>query len=216
MRVCFLGLVSLSFLASAWAEEKNLIWHSDPHHPSLQYRFACIGGSSERIIWRNGYPGAVTLKARIKNFDYDGAEEVQIEPGATTNSNLQTQSCGNFDVSVARFSMATPPPPPAPVADAKPTSAAAPKPVEQPAVSMLLRFDPQTEPVPEITTEALASINVGMNQAEVRRRLGAPISKMSIPGDEGLIETHRYNVAPNGTGVVKFANGIVTGVVSSR
>ena len=64
--------------------------------------------------------------------------------------------------------------------------------------------------------EALASITIGMNQAEVKRRLGDPLSKMSIPDDQGLIETYRYQVTKGRPGVVKFTNGIVAGVVSPR
>jgi|HubBroStandDraft_6_1064221.scaffolds.fasta_scaffold269908_2 hypothetical protein len=212
MKFRFLGFVSLLLLHSAWAEEKSPGWLSDPQHPSLQYRFVCIKGS-QRVMWRNGYPGAVTLKARMKSFEYDGMEDVQIEPGATANSDLDTLNCGNFNVTVTRFSMAPPPPPPPPVA-AKAVSAAAPPP--PPPAPILVAFEPQTEPIPEITREALASIAIGMNQAEVRQKLGDPLSKLSIPDDKGLFETYRYNVTGDRQGVVRFANGIVTGIISPK
>jgi hypothetical protein len=212
MKFRFLGFVSLLLLHSAWAEEKSPGWLSDAQHPSLQYRFVCMKGS-ERVVWRNGYPGAVTLKAHMKSFEYDGMEDVQIDPGATANSDLDTLNCGSFQVTVTRFSMAAPPPPPPPVA-AKAASAAAPPP--PPPAPILVAFEPQTEPIPEITTDALASIAVGMKQAEVRQKLGDPLSRLSIPDDRGLIETYRYNVTGDRPGVVKFANGIVTGIISPK
>ena len=64
--------------------------------------------------------------------------------------------------------------------------------------------------------EALASIAIGMNRAEVKRRLGDPLSKMSIPDEQGFIETYRYQVTKGRPGVVKFNNGIVAGIVSPR
>jgi len=198
----------------AWAEDNNPAWLTVPQHPSLQYRFVCIKKEAQRVVWRNGYPGAVTLKAEMKSFTYEGMEDVQIEPGATTNTDLDTLNCGNFRVSVIRFSMAAPPPPPPPSAAAKaPAEPAVPPP---PPAPILARFEVQTEPTPEITLEALASITIGMNQAEVRRRLGDPLSKMSIPDEQGFIETYRYQVTKGRPGVVKFTNGIVAGIVSPR
>lgn len=165
-------------------------------------------------MWRNGYPGAVTLKAQMKSYTYEGMEDVRIEPGGTTNTDLDTLNCGNFQVSVIRFSMAAPPPPPPPSADAKaPAQPAAPPP---PPAPILARFEVQTEPTPEITMEALASITIGMNQAEVRQKLGDPLSKMSIPDEQGFIETYRYQVTKGRPGVVKFTNGIVAGIIPPR
>jgi hypothetical protein len=150
----------------------------------------------------------------MRSFNYDGMEDVQIGPGATANTDLDTLNCGNFQISIARFTMAAPPPPPPPV-DSKPLPAATPIGSVPPVAPILVAFEPQTEPIPEITSEALGSITLGMNQAEVRQRLGDPLSKISIPNDNGLIETYRYNVTHDRTGVVKFANGIVAGITSS-
>jgi hypothetical protein len=143
-------------------------------------------------------------------------EDVEIEPGATTNTILQTLNCGNFQVSVTRFSMAPPPPPPPTSADAKVPAQAKPIDPPPPPAPILARFELQTEPTPEITVEALASITIGMNQTEVKRRLGDPLSKMAIPDDRGLIETYRYQVTKGRPGVVKFTNGMVAGVISPR
>jgi hypothetical protein len=70
--------------------------------------------------------------------------------------------------------------------------------------------------LPQITLEALESVKAGMKKAEVLQNLGEPLSKLSIPEDGMLLETYRYNVAPNHTGTVRFAIGIVTGIVSPR
>ena len=155
----------------------------------------------------------------MRSNTYDGMEDVQIDPGATADTNLQTLNCGNFQVSVTRFSMAAPPPPPPPPASAgvKAVPAAAPKADPPPIAPILVMFERSTEPVPEITPEALASITIGMNQAEVRQKLGEPLSKISIPDDQGLVETYRYQVAPKDRpGVVKFTDGIVVAIVPPR
>ena len=143
MKFRILGFVpALLFCHSAWAEVKGPAWLSDPRHPLLQYRFVCNGGSSQNVIWRNGYPGAVTIKVRTRGYDYDGVEDVQIEPGATADINLQSLNCGNFQVSVTRFSMAVPPPPPPPAAGAgvKAVPAAAPK-ADPPPAPILVMFE---------------------------------------------------------------------------
>jgi hypothetical protein len=144
----------------------------------------------------------------MRSFNYDGMEDVQIGPGATANTDLDTLNCGNFQITIARFTMAAPP------VDSRPLPAATPTGPVPPVAPILVAFEPQTEPLPEITRDALGSITLGMNQAEVRRRLGDPLSKVSIPNDSGLIETYRYNVTHDRTGVVRFANGIVTGITS--
>lgn len=190
-------------------------WLSDAQHPLLQYRFRCSRGT-ETLLWRSGYPGAVTLKARVRSSDYDGVEDVYIEPQGVALSNLQTLYCGSFRVTVTSFLMSAPPiPQPTAAKPAVPTAAAAPAPPLAP-VPTLVRFEPRTEPLPQITLEALESVNPGMKKAEVFQSLGEPLSKLSIPEDGMLIETYRYRVAPNRTGTVRFANGIVTAIVSPR
>ena len=209
MKHHFIGFLSaLLFVHAARAEERGPGWFSDPQHPSLQYRFVCMKGA-QRVIWRNGYPGAVTLKARMLSYTYDGMEDVQIDPGAITNTDLDTLACGSFQISVTRFSMAAPPPPPPTGADAKASAPVAPK-ADPPPAPIMAKFEPQTEPVREIAVEALASIAVGMSQSEVRRRLGEPLSRISIPDENGVIETYRYHVMHDRSGIVKMTNGIVT------
>lgn len=209
----FLPLALL--LPTVCAGETSPQWLSDAQHPSLQYRFQC-GKGAETVVWRNGYPGAVTLKARVRSSSYDGVEDVHIEAQGVAYSNLQTLYCGSFRVNVTSFSMSAPPiPQPAAAKPAAP-AAAAPLATAQAPVPTLVRFEPRTEPLPQITVEALASVNPGMKKAEVLQNLGEPLSKLSIPEDGTLLETYRYNVAPNRTGTVRFANGIVTGIVSPR
>lgn len=211
-----LQFVPLALLLHAvCAGESGPQWLSDPQHPSLEYRFQCARGA-ETIHWRNNYPGAVTLKARVRSADYDGVEDIHIDAQDVAKSDLETLYCGSFRVTVLSFSMARPPAPP-PVA-AKPSAPAAPAPAvtEQAPVPTLVRFEPRTEPLPLITLEALASVKVGMKKADVVQSLGAPLSKLSIPEDGTLLETYRYNIAGGGTSTVRFANGIVTEIVTPR
>jgi hypothetical protein len=188
-------------------------WLSDAQHPLLEYRFQC-GKGAETVLWRNGYPGAITLKARVRSSSYDGVEDVHIEADGVAHSDLQTLYCGSFRVTVIGFSM-SPPPIPQPRA-AKPAAPAAAKTTVEAPVPTLVRFEPRTEPSPQITLEALESVKAGMKKAEVLQNLGEPLSKLSIPEEGELLETYRYNVAHDRTGTVRFANGIVTGIASPR
>jgi hypothetical protein len=64
--------------------------------------------------------------------------------------------------------------------------------------------------------EALESVKAGMKESEVLQNLGEPLSKLSIPENGTLLETYRYGVARDRTGTVRFANGIVTEIVTPR
>jgi hypothetical protein len=201
------------FLSAAWAGENDPGWRSDPQHPLLEYRFVCSRGA-ETGIWRNGYPGAVKLKARIRSSSYEGMEDVQIEPGSTAQSDIDTLYCGTFQVAIAQFSMAAPttPHPGVPkLSSSAGVNAAVPA-----VVPGLLRFEPRTAPLPEITLEALASVRVGMKEAEVLQKLGEPLSRVSIPEEGRLNDSYRYNVAHDRIGVIQFANGAVIGIVTPK
>lgn len=56
-------------------------WQKVPQYPQLEYRTSCLNGQALSILWRNGYPGAVSLKARVKSDTYDGVEDAKIAPG---------------------------------------------------------------------------------------------------------------------------------------
>ncbi len=152
----------------------------------------------------------------MRSSDYDGVEDVHIDAHGVAKSDLETLYCGSFRVTVISFSMSSPPirrtPAPKPAAPV----AAAPAAVEQAPVPTLVRFEPRTEPLPQITLEALESVKAGMKKAEVVQSLGEPLSKLSIPEDGTLQETYRYNVAHDRTGTIRFANGIVTEIVTPR
>ena len=205
-------------LAGVRASGDTTAWQADPQHPLLQYRFECRQGA-ETVLWRSGYPGAVTLQARLKSSSYDGPEEVKIEPQSEARSPLETMYCGSFQVTVVRFVMAPPPPPPpdVPPPDVPPPSdAALANPAAPPPVPGLLRFEPKTEPLPQITVEALESVKVGMKEAEVFQKLGEPISKILIPEEGKLLGTYRYSVAGGRTSAIRLENGVVTGVMSAH
>ncbi len=209
----WLPLALLCAVESARGDSPS--WQSDAQHPLLQYRFECRNGA-ETVLWRSGYPGAVTLKARMKSSSYDGMEDVQIDPQSEARSPLETMYCGTFQVMIARFSMA-PPPVPDPVADPvvpAPSAAAAADPPAPPAVPGLLRFEPRSDPSPQVTPEALESVKVGMKEAELLQKLGEPVSKILIPEEGKLMGTYRYSVAGGHTSAVRLENGIVTGIMS--
>jgi hypothetical protein len=216
MNLAKLRLLPFALLfAAECARGDSPSWQSDPQHPLLQYRFECRNGA-ETVLWRSGYPGAVTLKARMKSSSYDGMEDVKIEPQSEARSPLETMYCGTFQVTVARFSMAPPPVPdpvvPSPVVPDP--SAAAAEAAAPPVVPGLLRFEPPKDPLPQITPQALESVKVGMKEAEVLQKLGEPLSKILIPEEGKLMGTYRYSVAGGHTSAVRLENGIVSGIMS--
>jgi hypothetical protein len=197
------GLLALSQSSSGWK--------SDTHHPKLEYRVKCQREAAT-IEWRNGYPGEITLKAAIGGSGYDGAEDVTVAPGGSAQSALDTMSCSpdSFRVALSSFSMAPPPSPP-PSAPASPVRVPAPD--APPQVPLVARYTPPVNNFPETSVEALASINKGMKQEEVLRKLGPPISRLTIPEEHELIETYRYRLVDDRYGLIRFSNGVVADIV---
>lgn len=181
-------------------------WIQDRAHPQVQYRVKCANGSLT-IDWRNAYPGAVTLKVGINGSGYEGEDQVQIPAGGSSSSDIDTLNCypDLFQISEKKFSMAPPPP----AASPKSTEPAKPAPPPLPTVA------PWVPParLPELAPETFGSIQVGMKQAEVLRRIGNPVSKLSIPEDNALVESYRYPVLSGKVGIIRFSNGAVTEVV---
>lgn len=184
-------------------------WIADALHPNLQYRFIC-NREALSIEWKSSYPGAVTLRARIKGSNYDGQEQVAIPPEGKATSNLETLYCSpeSFEMTEKHFAMASPPAP----TPAKSTELAKPPAPTPPTVA------PWTPPAPlaELAPEALAKVHVGMQRQEVLRRIGNPISKLTIPEDNDLVERYRYPVSSGRIAVITFSNGVVTEVTAPQ
>jgi len=187
-------------------------WISDAQHPELQHQFRCDRGALT-ILWRNGYAGAVTLRAAVVSSTYDGLEDVQIPPGGKAESKPDTLYCslGSLRVTTKKFSMAAPPSPP-PQQLASGVKPPVPAPEEAAPAPLVLKFDPP-EKLPETPLDALAAITVGMKQEDVAQKLGPPLSKVSIPEDGQLIETYRYNTVDGKISIVRFSNGAVTEIL---
>jgi hypothetical protein len=188
-------------------------WRKDPGHPQLEYRISCSKDSLS-ILWRNGYPGAVSLKAHVRSETYDGFEDAKVLPGGTFKSDPETMYCSlsSLNVSVVKFSMAAPPPAPKPtVADNKTN----PSPADSPApevVPPLVLFDSHAEKLPEIAPEKLAQISTGMTREDVVAKLGPPASKLSTQNDGEYLESYQYRLGGNKISVVRFLNGAVSEV----
>jgi hypothetical protein len=73
---------------------------------------------------------------------------------------------------------------------------------------------PVPEPVvKEPTAQDVASVKVGATASEVREALGAPESKVSIPGDDGhMLETCQYWAKGEQIGTIRLDNGRVVSV----
>lgn len=205
----FISIASLLLAACSVAIADDGLRKS-PGHPQLEYRISCAKGSVS-ILWRNGYPGALSLKARVKSKTYDGVEDVQIAPGGTATSDPDTMSCSldTLSVSVVKFSMALPPP----AKLAKMPDAAPKEDPAQTAVPTLIQFDPHAEKLPEIAPEALTQVSKGMKQEDVVAKLGLPASKLSLQDDGIYVESYQYRLAGDKISIVRFSNGIVSEII---
>jgi len=181
-------------------------WIADRAHPEVQYRLKCTKGALN-IDWRSAYPGAVTLKFNVRGSDYDGDDQVVIPPGGIAASDVDTLGCyaPAFQITEKKFSMAPPPPPAAPAKSLEPAKPAA------PVAPTVGQWIPPAH-LPELAPEAIASIHVGMKQQEVVRTIGNPVSKLSIPEENELVESYRYPVLSGRVAIIRFSNGLVTGV----
>jgi hypothetical protein len=67
--------------------------------------------------------------------------------------------------------------------------------------------------IKEPTVEEVASIKVGATASELRSTLGAPESRVSIPGDDGhLLEICQYWAKGEPLGTIRLDNGLVVSV----
>jgi hypothetical protein len=185
----------------------------DVDHPGLQYRVKCHLEVAT-VEWHNGYPGQITLSASVRSdvvgAAYDGNNEnIVVAPGATTESPLETMACypDSFRIRVTRFVMAPPPPPAQTHAKAAPT----PEKVAPP-VLLIPKYVPPVNAVPDISPEALAAVTTGISTEEVLRMLGPPLSKLAVPEPGDLVETFQYQVTNGKSIIVRFSNGLVTGI----
>ena len=187
-------------------------WRKDPQHSQLEYRTSCLKGQALLITWRNGYPGAVAFKARVKSDSYDGIEDAKIDPGATFKSDPDTMYCSldSLRVSVVKFSMAAPPPPPKPVEKVSATKPAPPEPTVPAVPTIQVLFDTNAEKLPEIAPEKLTQISMGMTREDVLAKLGPPASKLSTQDDGEYLESLQYRLGGDKISVVRLSNGIVT------
>ncbi len=208
LRTLYLALLLAGGVLTVQAYDSVTGWIPERAHPQVQYRLKCTRGALT-IQWQNSYPGAVTLKFRVRSSGYDGEEDVTIPPGGSASSDPDTLNCiaSAFEITEKRFSMAAPPVPVTP----KATSADA-KPPAPPPPTVAPWIPPAR--IRELAPETFALIHAGMKREEVVRAIGNPISKLSIPEASDLIETYRYPVSPGRAGTVRFSNGVVKEVVA--
>jgi sulfur carrier protein ThiS len=110
-----------------------------------------------------------------------------------------------------KFTMAAIPPSAQPetprVTSVKPAPEQAPPPV---IVPTLIRFEPQTEKLPEITREQLAQVAVGMKREDVVAKLGPAASKIATENEGAYVESYQYRLGGDKVSFVRFSNGFVT------
>jgi hypothetical protein len=71
--------------------------------------------------------------------------------------------------------------------------------------------------IKEPTVDQVAGIKVGTTSSELRATLGAPESKVSIPGDDGhLLEICQYWAKGEAIGTIRLDNGRVISVQASN
>lgn len=184
-------------------------WMADRTHPQVQYRLKCNQGALT-IQWKNSYPGAVTLKFRVKGSNYDGEDDVTIPAEGSATSDPDTFYCiaNAFEITEKRFSMAAP----APII---PVAANPHKPEEPKPIPTVVPWTPPAKVI-ELAPEKLALVHVGMKGDDVVRLLGDPTSKLSIPEETEILETYRYPVSAGRASTIYLSNGIVTKILISQ
>lgn len=190
-------------------------WRTDPRHPELQFRVKCHRETAT-IQWRSAYPGEVTAKFSVRSSTYDGIDGVTVPPAGIAETSLETEYCSPsaFAINVTRFNMLPPPPPPppAPAAKGEPAKAAAKADAPVPPVLYIPRYQAPEE-LPTVSVQAISAIRVGMAREQVLEKLGAPLSQISVPEDDGeLHETLHYNLPENRPSSIRLSNGTVVEV----
>jgi hypothetical protein len=85
------------------------------------------------------------------------------------------------------------------------------------AVAPIAPIAPVEPVVKEPTAQDVAGIKVGASANEIREALGAPESKVSIPGDDGhLLEICQYWAKGEQIGTIRLDNGRVVSVQTSN
>jgi len=65
-------------------------------------------------------------------------------------------------------------------------------------------------PAVPVSPELFASIDVGMARSEVLDKLGKPPGSITIPGDDGFVETWTYQLTDGSTAKLHIEKGVVT------
>ena len=208
MQIRNLALVAVFAGMSSLAAQSVSGWRPLAGHPELQYQIKCQREEAI-VMWRNHYPGAVTLTAGIKSYSYQGVEDVTVPPDGSAQSPLETMQCSpeGFGVNVSRFFMAAPPPRKAAVATAQPKA-----PVAQKAPEVLIPPYTRPEKLPTVSRTAVEAVKVGMSRDQVLRALGAPASQVAIPEEDQLLESLHYSVSDDEVSTIRLTNGVVSSV----
>jgi|SRR5271165_4505056 len=65
-------------------------------------------------------------------------------------------------------------------------------------------------PAVPVSPEVFASIDAGMTRSAVLDKLGKPPGSITIPGDDGFVETWTYQLTDGTTAKLHIENGVVT------
>ncbi|MGA2602521.1 MAG: hypothetical protein ABSH09_36625 [Bryobacteraceae bacterium] len=65
-------------------------------------------------------------------------------------------------------------------------------------------------PTVPVSPEMFASIDVGMARSDVLDKLGKPPGSITIPGDDGFVETWTYQLTDGSTAKLHIEKGVVT------
>jgi hypothetical protein len=71
-------------------------------------------------------------------------------------------------------------------------------------------------PIVPVSPEVFASIDVGMSRSAVLDKLGKPAGSITIPGDDGFVETWTYQLTDGSSAKLHIEKGVVTSRDTSR
>jgi hypothetical protein len=183
--------------------------------PSIRFQFKHTYGKPVTVTWRIESTDDLALKDHATNLGVvtDGAKALMVNTSILMKSTdavfaeslLLRKPCkaGTLQVKVLKvtYYLSTDVPPevnPAPPPEAK------------------------VEKIPEppkprvLTRDEIAAVIPGMSRKEMMVRLGDPASKLSMPEEEGFIESFRYLFADDGSALIRLVDGSVRTVTISH
>ncbi len=183
--------------------------------PSIRFQFKHTYGKPVTVTWRIEGADDLLLKEHATNLGVvaDGAKALVVNTSILMKSTdavfaeslLLRKPCkaGSLQVKILKVTYYL--------------SADVPPEVNPPPAEQKVAEKPPEPPKPRVLTrEEVSAITPGMSRKEMLARLGDPVSKLSMPEEEGFIESFRYAFGEDGLAQIRLVDGTVRSIALSR